>query len=51
MNYSSIFTMSAVDLKTQSINNYMAEFLKEIDLTFLNPDFDSFFICSFVFIK
>lgn len=43
--------MADVDIKTQSIKNYMAEFLKEIDSSFLNPNFDSYFIFNSILIS
>lgn len=34
--------MASVDLKSASVNSYIAEFLKEIDKSFLDPNFDSY---------
>lgn len=34
--------MPTVDIKSDSINNYIAEFLKEIDSSFLNPEFNTY---------
>ena len=34
--------MPTVDIKSESINNYIAEFLKEIDSSFLNPEFNTY---------
>ena len=34
--------MSDIDITAQSIDSYLKEFLKEIDSSFLNPDFDSY---------
>ena len=37
--------MPTLDIKTESINNYYAEFLKEIDKIFLNPEFNTYVMC------
>lgn len=37
-----LIRMESIDLKSASVNGYIAEFLKEIDRSFLNPDFDSY---------
>lgn len=38
--------MPSLDLKTGSVNNYITEFLKEIDDIFLNPEFNTYAMCS-----
>ena len=38
--------MPSLDLKTGSVNNYITEFLKEIDDIFLNPEFNTYTMCS-----
>ena len=34
--------MTEVDLKAESVNNYIAEFLQEIDQQFLDPNFSTY---------
>ena len=34
--------MPDVDMKAESVNNYIKEFLKEIDSAFLDPNFNTF---------
>ena len=34
--------MAEVDLKAESVNNYIAEFLQEIDQQFLDPNFSTY---------
>ena len=40
--YIPLLEMPDVDMKAESVNNYIKEFLKEIDSAFLDPNFNTF---------
>lgn len=42
VDYISLLEMPDVDMKAESVNNYIKEFLKEIDSAFLDPNFNTF---------
>ena len=41
--------MAEVDLKAESVNNYIVEFLQEIDKQFLDPNFSTYkYVCEYL---
>ena len=44
--YLPLLEMPDVDIKAESVNNYIKEFLKEIDSAFLDPNFNTFDILN-----